>query len=310
MKILRDSELYSLVVLLMFLAVIPQFLSTYNVRLLSVGLLYGLAAVGFNILYGYTGLISFGHAMFWSAGAYGLAIGLVKLNLDPVLSILLAFTLTFIIAVVTGYLSLKHTEIYFAMLTLAFAQLIYALIIKLRDITGGDEGIYGIPRFPPDIEQYYYLVYMIVALLVLLAWWIVRTPLGLGFQAVRDNPYRAEALGMDVRRVRLISFVLSAFYLSVAGILYAPLNRAITPDIAFWTFSAIIVIMTIIGGSKNMFGAFIGGLIFIYINTQAMNLTEFWQLTLGIILALLVYLAPYGVVGIFDRVVEYVRGRR
>ena len=112
---------------------------------------------------------------------------------------------------------------------------------------------------------------------------------------------------MDVRRVRLVSFILSAFYLSVAGILYAPLNRAITPDIAFWTFSAIIVIMTIIGGSKNMFGAFIGGLIFIYINTQAMNLTEFWQLTLGIILALLVYLAPYGVVGIFDRVVGYVK---
>jgi len=309
MRIPIDKELYSLLILFLFLAVMPQFLSTYNVRLLSVGILYGLAAVGFNILYGYTGLISFGHAMFWSAGAYGIAIGLVKLNLDPMLSILLAFTLTFVVAVTTGYLSLKHTEIYFAMLTLAFAQLIYALIIKLRDITGGDEGIYGIPRFPPDIEQYYYLVYIVAFALVILAWWIVRTPLGLGFQAVRDNPYRAEALGMDVGRVRLISFILSAFYLSAAGILYAPLNRAITPDIAFWTFSAIIVIMTIIGGSKNMFGAFIGGLIFIYINTQAMNLTEFWQLTLGIILALLVYLAPYGVVGIVDRVVDYVRKR-
>ncbi|HIQ13482.1 MAG TPA: branched-chain amino acid ABC transporter permease [Thermoprotei archaeon] len=303
-----DNELYSLITLFIFLAVIPQFLSIYNVRLLSVGLLYGLAAVGFNLLYGYTGLLSFGHAMFWSAGAYGLAIGLVKLNLDPLMSILLAFTLTFTVAIVTGYLSLRHTEIYFAMLTLAFAQLIYALIIKLRDITGGDEGIYGIPRFPSDIGGYYYLIYIIVFILVILAWWIVRTPLGLGFQAVRDNPYRAEALGLDVRRVRLISFVLSGFYLSIAGMLYAPLNRAITPDIAFWTFSAIIVIMTIIGGSKNVLGAFIGGLIFIYINTQAMNLTEFWQLTLGIILALLVYLAPYGIVGIFERVLRYVRG--
>lgn len=305
--IFKDNELISIVIIFIVLSIAPMFTSTYNVRLLAVGLLYGLAAVGYNILFGYTGLISFGHAMFWSAGAYGIAIGLVKLNLDPFLSIGLAFLLTLVIAFLTGYLSLKHTEIYFAMLTLAFAQLIYALIIKLRDITGGDEGIYGIPRYPQPIEGYFYVVLVVVAILVILAWWIVRTPLGLGFQAIRDNPYRAEALGINVRRIRLTSFIISALYLSSAGILYAPLHRAITPDIAFWTFSAIIVIMTIIGGSKNILGAFIGGLIFIYINSEAMSLTEYWQLFLGIILAVLVYVAPYGIIGVVERVIKYVR---
>lgn len=307
MRRIIDNELISLLILMVFLALAPFLTTQYNVRLLAVGLLYGLAAVGYNLLFGYTGLISFGHAMFWSAGAYGIAIGLVKLNMDPLQSILLALLLTFVIAVVTGYLSLKHTEIYFAMLTLAFAQLIYALIIKLRDVTGGDEGIYGIPRYPTDITGYYYITLVIVAFMVILAWWLVRTPMGLSFQAIRDNPYRAESLGINVRRVRLISYILSAYYLSVAGILYAPLHRAITPDIAFWTFSAIIVIMTIMGGTKNILGAFIGGLIFIFINSQAMSLTEYWQLVLGIILAFLVYVAPHGLVGIVDRVVKYVR---
>jgi len=302
----RDAELISIAVLLIFLAAAPLFSSPYTTRLLAVGLLYGLAAVGFNLLYGYTGLLSFGHAMFWSAGAYGLAIGLVKLGLDPFHSILLGFILTLIVAVVTGYLSLRHTEIYFAMLTLAFAQLIYALIIKLRDVTGGDEGIYGIPR-PMGIGEYYYLVYIVVAILVLLAWLIVRTPLGLGFQAVRDNSARASTVGINVPRLRLVSYIISALYLSVAGMLYAPLNRAITPDIAFWTFSAIIVIMTIIGGTRRVVGAFLGGLIFIFININAMRVTEFWQLTLGLILAILVYLAPEGVVGVIEKVVRRVR---
>ncbi len=303
----RDAELYSLILLLGVLAVAPLFSTQYTVRLLTVGLLYGLAAVGFNLLYGYTGLLSFGHAMFWSAGAYGLSIGLVRLGLDPLQSIGLAFLLTLVVALATGYLSLRHTEIYFAMLTLAFAQLIYALIIKLRDVTGGDEGIYGIPR-PMGLGEYYYLVLAIVASLVLLAWWIVRTPLGLGFQAVRDNSSRAASVGLDVSRVRLVSYVISALYLSVAGMLYAPLNRAITPDIAFWTFSAIIVIMTIIGGVRRVAGAFIGGLIFIFININAMRFTEFWQLILGLILAILVYLAPEGVSGIVEKVVRRVRG--
>ncbi len=303
-----DRELQAIVILLVFLAILPTSLSTYGVRTLSVGLLYGLAAVGFNILYGYTGLISFGHAMFFSAGAYGIAIGLVKLGLDPIQSILLALATTFVVAVVTGYLSLRHTEIYFAMLTLAFAQLIYSLILKMRDLTGGDEGIYNIPRLFGEVETYYYLVLVIVGVLVILAWWLVRTPLGLAFQAVRDNPDRAETLGMSVSRVRLVSYIISAYYVSIAGALYAPLHRAITPEIAFWTFSALIVMMTILGGSGRVVGAFIGGLIFIYINTFATGFTEFWQLIMGILLALIVYLAPNGIVGFVEGVWRRVKG--
>lgn len=292
---------------LIILILLPLYIPIYYIRLLTTGLLYGLAAVGFNILYGYTGLLSFGHSMFWAVGAYGLAIGLVKIGLDPFSSILLSVGLTLLVSIVTGYLSLKHTKIYFAMLTLAFSQLIYAIILKFRDITGGDEGIYNIPRFPHDIFSYYYAVLLIVSILVFLAWWIMRTPIGLIFQSIRDNPYRSEVIGLPVRKIRLISYIISGLYVGIGGLLYAPLHRAITPDIAYWTFSALIVIMAILGGSRSIIGPFLGGLLFIFIINQVMTLTFIWQFSLGLVLVILVYLAPEGIIGVIDNIWRWKR---
>lgn len=304
MGVFRESiELKALIIMFIVLALSPLFIPIFYVRLLAIGILYGIAAVGFNILYGYTGLLSFGHAMFWAAGAYGMAIGLVKLGYDPITSITFSLALIMIVSLSTGYLSLKHTKIYFAMLTLAFAQLIYAILVKFRDITGGDEGIYNIPRLLPGTIEYFYMILGISFILVLGAWWLVRTPLGLAFKSIKDNPYRAEVLGIPVNRIRLISYIISGFYVGVAGMLYAPLQRAITPDIAYWTFSALIVIMAILGGSGNILGAFIGGIIFIFILNQSVSLTEYWHFVLGVVLAILVYLAPKGIVGVIEKLV-------
>jgi branched-chain amino acid transport system permease protein len=279
------------------LLAVPLLTGPFYTRLIAAGVLYGLAAVGFNVLFGYTGLLSFGHAMFWGLGAYGVAIGLVKLSWGFAESFLLALLMVLAAALVTGYLSLRHTRIYFAMLTLAFGQMMYALFLKARDWTGGDEGLYGLPRPLGSVDRYYYIAVSVSLLLLFAVWRLLKTPLGLAFQAIRDNPQRAEVCGYPVSRVRLASYVISGLITGVAGALYAPLVGAVTPESLYWTFSAAIVFMAVLGGTRIYLGPFVGGLLYVLISNYAMDLTEYWLLAMGVMLAAIVYAFPDGVVG-------------
>ncbi len=300
-KYLDPTGPLGLIIIFLVLALAPLFVGPFYVRLLAVGILYGVAAVGFNILFGYTGLLSFGHAMFWGMGAYGVAIGLEKFGLGFIGSFTLAICILLGLSVVTGFLSLRHTKIYFAMLTLAFGQLVYAIILKWRDLTGGDEGIYGIPRPLETVTNYYYLIIAISIVILLLIWRLLNSPLGVAFQTIRDNPYRAEVLGYPVKRVRMLSYVVSGLVTGVAGMLYSPLQGAITPESLYWTFSAAIVFMAVLGGPRIFIGPFIGGIVYVLLMNYAMDITEYWMMAMGIMLALLIYLLPQGIVGgIFD----------
>lgn len=301
-------HLYSTAIVLVFLSLAPLVVGQYYTRLLAVGVLFGLAAMGFNILFGYTGLLSFGHAMFWGLGAYGVAMGLVKFGLSFFYSYLFSITLVLAVAVITGYLSLRHTKIYFAILTLAFSQLIYAIVLKYRDLTGGDEGLYGIPRPLGDIASYYYLVVGISGALLVLLWILLRSPLGLASQAVRDDPFRAETLGYNVSRLRLLSFIISGIVTGIAGSLYSPLQGAITPESLYWTFSAEIVFMAILGGTKVFLGPFIGGIAYVFLRDYVVDLTEYWLFAMGLALALLIYVLPQGILGaVFERYLRALR---
>ena len=290
-------DLYSVIGVIAFLSVLPVVISSYYTRLVAVGILYGIAATGFNILFGYTGLLSFGHAMFWGLGGYIVAIGLIKLGLGFPLSILLSLIILVLTALGTGYISLRHTEIYFAMLTLALSQLAYAIMLKWRSLTGGDEGLYGIPRPLGTITHYYYLVLLVSSVTLLAVWLVLRSPIGLAFQTIRDNPSRAETIGYNVRRLRLLSFLISGIVTGIAGIMYVPLEGAITPEALYWTFSAEIVFMALLGGTRAFLGPFIGGIVYVFIRDYAMDITEYWLFVMGVILALLVYLLPDGIVG-------------
>jgi branched-chain amino acid transport system permease protein len=301
-------HLYSTIAILVFLAAAPLFTSQYYTRLLAVGILFGLAATGFNILYGYTGLLSFGHAMFWGLGAYGVAIGLLKLGLGYASSYLFALSLVALTALVTGYLSLRHTKIYFAILTLAFGQLVYAVVLKYRDVTGGDEGLYGIPRPLGSIPSYYYLVLATASMILVLVWLLLRSPLGLVFQTIRDDAFRAETLGYNVSRMRLLSFVISALVTGVAGSLYSPLQGAVTPESLYWTFSAEIVFMAILGGTRVFLGPFVGGIVYVFLRDYAMDVTEYWLFAMGLALAVLIYVLPQGILGaIIEQVLKKAR---
>ena len=291
------KEPIELSLIILFLAVVPIFSGPFYTRLLAVGILYGIAAMAFNILFGYTGLLSFGHAMFWGLGAYGVAIGLIKFKMSFWEAFLLSIGIVLLTALITGYLSLRHTKIYFAMLTLAFGQLIYAIALKWRSLTGGDEGIYGIPRPIENLIGYYYLILLASIIMLLIMWWLLMSPLGIAFQAIRDNFYRAEVIGYPVKSVRLLSYVISGLITGLAGTLYSPLQGAITPESLYWTFSAAIVFMAILGGTRVFIGPFIGGITYILIINYAMNITEYWMLAMGIMLVLLIYLLPQGIVG-------------
>ncbi len=286
-----------LIAIFIILAILPPVAGPFYTRLLATGILYGIAALGFNMLFGYTGLLSFGHAMFWGTGAYTVAIASVKLGLSFIESLALSMLVVLVVAVVTGYLSLRHTKIYFAMLTLAFGQLLYAIALKWRDVTGADEGIYGIPRPLGDVTRYYYLILAVTLAVALLLWRITTSPLGLAFKTVRDNPFRAEVAGYPVSRVRLLSYTISGLATGMAGSLYSPLQSAVTPESLYWTFSASIVFMAILGGTRVFIGPFIGGLLFIFIQDLAMDLTEYWLLATGIILGILILALPDGIVG-------------
>ena len=290
-----------LIILFLLLGIAPLFAGKFYTRLLAIGILYGVAAVGFNILFGYTGLLSFGHAMFWGSGAYVMAIGMVKLGYGFVESLLLSIMAVLVVSIVTGYLSLRHTRIYFAMLTLAFGQLLYAVALKWRSLTGGDEGIYGIPRPLGSLTHYYYLVLLVSLLILVVVWIILDSPLGLAFMSIRDNPFRAEVVGYPVNRVRLVSYIMSGLVTGIAGALYSPLQSSVNPEALYWTFSASIVFMAILGGTRVYLGPFIGGLVFVFIQDIAMSVTEYWLMVTGLVLGAIILFLPEGIVGYIMR---------
>ena len=300
------------VVVLVVLALLPSYISLYQTQLLIYGLIAAIAALGFNLLLGYTGLLSFGHSAFFGIGAYTVAFLLRDAGIHSMeLYILIGLPIAAISSALLGYICVRHTRIFFGILTLALSQVLYSLALKLFWITGGTDGL-RVPRpsllagmltftgggaFQRFIGAYYYYVLVVFAICVVLMWVIVHSPFGKALQAIRDNETRAAFLGLRIRRFRWVSFLLSGTFTGLAGILWAPLNGLTTPEVLYWPFSGEIVFMTLLGGFRNFTGPIVGGVVFTYLKTYAVATTEYWQLLLGVVLVLLVMLLPTGIVG-------------
>ena len=303
----RLTVLVGLVTLVLFL--LPWLAGRYPLYLAIQILILSVFSLGFNLLFGYTGLLSFGQAGFFAVGAYGCAkILLVAPNLflglaGGVLSAGAA-------ALVLGALSVRHTRIYFSMLTLAFGMMIYSIAWKWRDFTGGDDGLVGIPRAPLEIpglgslsvatmERYYYVV-LVASLLAMLAMYrLVHSPLGLALQAIRDSEGRAEFAGVPVRTYRLIAFTIAGLYAGLAGALLPPLENTVTPPIAHWSTSAEPVMATLMGGVHVFAGPIAGAFLFFMIKDVIVRFTENWLIWLGAIVVALVMGFRGGVLSIF-----------
>jgi branched-chain amino acid transport system permease protein len=224
---------------------------------------WALFAVAVDLLLGFTGLLSFGHAAFWGTAAY--ATGLVALHtgLPFPFAVLAGAAVSALLALPIGYLSVKRSGIYFAMVTLAFAQLVYFVANQWRDLTGGENGLQGIPRdfFGIDLSDPFWFYYAALPLLLLgafAAWRIVRSPFGRVLVAIRDNPARAEALGYPVARYKLLAFVLSASLAGLAGGLHSVGHGLASLQDVHWTTSGKVVLIVVLGGIGTLWGAALG----------------------------------------------------
>ncbi|MFI5012305.1 MAG: branched-chain amino acid ABC transporter permease [Hyphomicrobiales bacterium] len=300
------------------LVLVPFLVDSYQTLLLTYGLIYAIAALGFNLLLGYTGLLSFGHSAYFGVGAYSVAFMVKYLGIHSMeLYIVLGGVLSAMVSALFGYICVRHTRIFFGILTLALSQVLYSLALKLFWITGGTDGL-RVPRptlvgglftfssggFPRFISDYYYYVLVLFFASVVILWVIAHSPFGKALQAIRDNETRATFVGLRVRRFRWAAFLISGTFTGLAGILWVPLNGLTTPDIVYWPFSGEIVFMTLLGGFRNFTGPIVGGIAFTYLKAYAVAATEYWQLLLGVVLVVLVLILPTGIVGGLVRVVR------
>jgi branched-chain amino acid transport system permease protein len=284
----------------------PWWFGTFGLWLMMQTMLLVLFALGFNLLLGYTGLLSFGQAGFFATGAYVCALILLEAP-SLLLGIVGGVAAAGVVALVLGYLCVRLTEIYFSMLTLSFGMMIHSVVWRWRDVTGGDDGLTGVPRAPLelpglrielfDIPSYYYFVLVTTLAAVWLMWRIVNSPLGLTFQAIRDSAVRASFVGIPIRRFRLWAFVIAGLYAGLAGSLLAPLERTITPIYAHWIYSAEPVLASLIGGLYVFAGPIVGAILFIGIKEVVVRMTDYWQLVMGLIVITIVLGFRGGVLG-------------
>ncbi len=303
------------------LLVIPFALPPYQTILLSYGLTFAIAAIGFNLLLGYTGLLSFGHSAYFGVGAYAVAFMVKYFHVSSLEAFLVAgLVASAIVAALFGFVCVRYTRIFFSILTLALSQVIYSLAFKFFWVTGGTDGLRvptpsllgGLIQTSGDkveylAHKYYYCVLLVFLVCVAVMWVIVNSPFGKALQAIRDNETRAEFVGVQVRRYRWIAFLVSGIFTGLAGTLWVPLNGLTTPDILYWPFSGRIVFLTVLGGFRTFSGPIIGAVVFNYLETYAVGSTVYWQLVLGVVLVVLVLAMPSGIVGTAGRLVERLR---
>lgn len=292
------------------LAVLPMALDQYRCRLFITFFGFGIALLGFNLLFAYTGLLSFGHALYIAIGAYTAAFMTSRFEIHSMeLILLVAVAAAAIVAMVTGALCVRYVEVYFAMLTFAFSMLFYTAILKTYHLTGGDEGMpvdrpYLLGLDLTDVRHldfltgpYYYYAFGLLVVATLVMWRIVRSPFGLALKTIRDNPQKAEFLGIPVRRYRWYAFVVAGIFGAVGGALMAPADGQVDAGLAYWTESGTVVFMVLLGGFANFMGALVGALVYINLLDQVQSLTLYWRLVFGAILALIVIVAPTGLMG-------------
>ena len=282
------------------LALVPVFGGRYETYLVAQILIFALFALSLNLLLGYGGLVSFGHAAFFAIGAYGIAIFGTTMQWPFALTFGGAIVISAAASAVIGYFCVRLTSIYLAMLTLAFAQFVWAIAFQWRGVTRGDTGFIGlrVPGFISTPESFYYFALVLVIVCTVVLWAITRSAFGRILVSTRENRMRAEFVGVDVNRIHLIAFVISGTFSGVAGALFALFNRSVFPEFAWWTMSAEVLIMAILGGIYSFLGPAVGAAAIILLDRTITQHTEYWPTVLGLILIVVLFAFPDGLTGL------------
>jgi branched-chain amino acid transport system permease protein len=310
-------------VLFLLACAVPWLGSRYDVFLAEQISIDALFAVSLNLLLGTTGLVSFGHVAYFGVGAYVCGILMKTYDVPFILAFPAAGLGAALFALVSGYFCVRLIKLYFAMLTLAFSQIVWAIAYKWNAVTGGDQGLPEIP-FPhlgwmsalPGLadlrigDRFYLLTIALVGLSFAVLHRLVRSPFGRMLTTIRDNPERAAFIGVNVRAYQLAAFVVAGAFAGLAGALYGIFSRGVFADYVFWSKSAEVMIMTILGGMDYFWGPPVGALALVWLNQEITDYTQYWPFVLGAILLLLLYVFPGGIVGGLDALWQRLRRRR
>jgi branched-chain amino acid transport system permease protein len=298
--------------MLIIALVLPQVI--YPVLALDI-LLWGLFAVAVDLLLGYGGLLSFGHAAFWGSAAYAAGIVAKQWGLPFPLAALSGMLVAVLLALPIGYLSIRRTGIYFSMVTLAFAQMIFYVVNQWRDVTGGENGLQGIPRtlFGLNLSNpttFYYSALPIVIAALWFAYRVVHSPFGHVVVAIRDNEARAKALGYPTNRYKLIMFLLSAGLAGLAGGLFSLGHGFAALEVVHWTTSGTVVMMTVLGGIGTLWGGLVGAALILWLRDWLATWTDAWGVITGAIFILIVLSFRRGLWGTVAQLLSTPRARR
>ena len=304
------SAMVGCLISLALLISVPLFQSAYLIDVVTEILIYALFALSLNVIIGYSGNVSFGHAAYFAIGGYTNAILLTSHGWALVPSFVTSILVTMIAAGFVAYFCTRLTNIYFAMLTLAFSMLVWAIAFKWRSVTGGDDGFVGI-RVPEIINNrahfYYFTLIMITAAITLL-WFICHSAFGRTLVAVRENATRAGFIGVNTRLMRWWAFVVAGTFAGIAGAIFGMFHRGMYVESAFWTQSATVLIMTLLGGMFSFFGPAIGAATLFILERITNEYTEYWPTVLGFILLVILLFLPDGLAGLARKVRSYVAG--
>jgi branched-chain amino acid transport system permease protein len=289
--------------------VIPMLISTFWVSIVAEILIWSLFAASVNLLFGYVGLLSFGQALYFGFGMYGVAIGIETLGLSFWPAFALGVFAAIAAALVTGIFAVRLTWHYFAIITVVFSLIFYFLALTNKWLTGGDDGInFSLPptfswgdtawSFTNSTFQYFFIL-AAVACCFLLMHIVIRSPLGRAFTAIRDNDLRASLIGLNVYLLRLTAFVMAGFLAGVAGALFAFFGRYASASYMFYHISGEAVVWAIVGGAGTLFGPIVGTSLFILVREIVSTQWEHHALIVGVVAILVVVFAPKGLVGLW-----------
>jgi len=290
------------VVIVLVLA--PLALPSFFLQLLTEIAIIGLFATAFNLLMGYGGMLSFGHAAYFALGAYAAALLVRKAGVPMLLALPVAPVVAAVGALVFGVFIVRLSHTYFAMLSLAFGQIVYTVIFKWKSFTGGDDGLLDVwpPPYLKSPAAYYYFALIVVGLALWALHAVVDSPFGYALKAVRENPRRARFIGVNVRRHQLVAFVISGAFSGLAGGLFAFYNGSVFPDFAYFTKSFEPLVVALLGGVQSFGGPLVGAFAFKVLEWLiSRQWPVYWPLFLGSVVILVIVVLPQGFVGLLGR---------
>ena len=294
----------ALAVLLAALALAPLALPPFFLQLLTEIAIIGLFATAFNLLMGFGGMVSFGHAAYFALGAYTAALLVKKAGWPMLLALPVSPVVAAVGALLFGFFIVRLSHTYFAMLSLAFGQIVYTVIFKWKTLTGGDDGLLDVwpPTMLKSAMAYYYFAVGVVALAVWALAAIVDSPFGYALKAVRENPRRARFIGINVRRHQLVAFVISGAFSGLAGGLFAFYNGSVFPDFAYFTKSFEPLVVVLLGGVQSFGGPLAGAFAFKVLEWLiSRQWPVYWPLFLGSVVIAVIVVLPQGFVGLLGR---------